>query len=212
MKYLLCVTFISICITSINAGNIKDRIQNEGEANPGQFPFLASIQDNGGHRCGGTIVSETLVVTNGKCCRRGAWEITTVVGGRHSQSVPSSYEQKREIKLIDYSFTYNTNMSVGELCSYELSAPFKFNKFVNKVTLPSENDIIYEIADTPRFADFDIIPRPLCEDSYWGEVDNTLFCTESEKSSYCYGDAGGPMVQNGIFLSESFPTERNVLH
>ncbi|KAF0304372.1 Trypsin-1 [Amphibalanus amphitrite] len=64
------------------------------EAYPGQYPWAASVQMNGRHVCGASIVSSRYVVTASHCLHGRPQPSLSVVVGEHTLSKQESSEQR----------------------------------------------------------------------------------------------------------------------
>ena len=53
---------------SVRGGALKEtRIIDGDDAPPGRYPYAASLQDDDGHYCGGSLVGRNVVLSAGHC-------------------------------------------------------------------------------------------------------------------------------------------------
>ncbi|KAF5278804.1 hypothetical protein FQR65_LT03491 [Abscondita terminalis] len=74
------IVFFVTCATILESSGklLKvSRIVGGKDADPNEFPFMASLQINGRHLCGGTIINNNTVLTAAHCIEKN---MTVVVG------------------------------------------------------------------------------------------------------------------------------------
>ena len=86
-----------------SARQIGGRVVNGQNATQGQFPYLVSWWDDRNvHFCGGSIFTETTIITAAHCCDKdwGKWPYiyTKIVAGELDLKVSSGLEQTRWVK------------------------------------------------------------------------------------------------------------------
>uniref|UniRef100_A0A3B5Q9X1 Transmembrane protease serine 9-like n=1 Tax=Xiphophorus maculatus TaxID=8083 RepID=A0A3B5Q9X1_XIPMA len=100
-------------------------------ASAGEWPWMASLQKNGQHVCGGTLVSERDVLTNANCFsgspNASEW---TVVLGRLNQNGVNQFEVSLDVVNISVSNLTGTNIAV-----LTLSSPPPLNEYVWPICL-----------------------------------------------------------------------------
>ena len=75
------------------------RITDGSVANRHSWPWLVSLQDGGGHICGGSVINEEWVLTAAHCCD-GLVDPTVVVG-EHSFNVLQGNEARYNVRTKD---------------------------------------------------------------------------------------------------------------
>ncbi|XP_033945085.1 polyserase-2 [Pseudochaenichthys georgianus] len=85
-------------------------------ATAGEWPWMVSLQKNGSHVCGGTLVAEDAVLSNAECFTSSPsasdW---TVVLGRLKQNGFNPFEVKRNVSNITLSTMTGSNVAVLHL-------------------------------------------------------------------------------------------------
>ncbi|XP_054907716.1 polyserase-2-like [Poeciliopsis prolifica] len=100
-------------------------------ASAGAWPWMASLQKNGQHVCGGTLVSESDVLTNANCFpgspNASEWK---VVLGRLNQNGTNQFEVSLDVVNISVSNLTGTNIAV-----LTLSSPPTLNDYIGPICL-----------------------------------------------------------------------------
>ncbi|XP_032665760.1 trypsin-like isoform X2 [Odontomachus brunneus] len=203
---------------------LTGRIVNGTKAVSMQFPHQVSLKRSWseGHFCGGSIISDKLVLTAGHCMYLRdsiiePWTILVVAGEmRLTDITPAG--QRRNVKVITLHPRFNNITLQNDVAILELSIPFAMTPEVRSAALPTS----------------DVTPKALCVVSGWGYqsanipiVSNDLmyvelpireprecrellinittiypgmYCAGFLKGGKdaCQGDSGGGMVCNGI--------------
>uniref|UniRef100_A0A3B3HB40 Peptidase S1 domain-containing protein n=1 Tax=Oryzias latipes TaxID=8090 RepID=A0A3B3HB40_ORYLA len=92
----------------------------------GQWPWMASLQKNGQHVCGGTLVSLDSVLSDANCFSRW-W---TVVLGRLKQNGSNPFEVSLNVTNITLSNQTGSNVAV-----LQLSTPPRLNNYIQPICL-----------------------------------------------------------------------------
>ncbi|XP_075897571.1 transmembrane protease serine 9-like isoform X2 [Nelusetta ayraudi] len=105
-----------IPITAVVCGSapLNTRLAGgDSVSSAGMWPWMASLQKNGSHVCGGTLVSEDHVLSNADCFSStpvaSDW---TVVLGRLSQNGANAFEVRLNVTNITLSNVTSTNVAV----------------------------------------------------------------------------------------------------
>ena len=190
-------------------------IVNGKDAEPGQFPWQASLQMYGYyHICGASVVSDTWLVTASHCVGSSPSSYSIVLGAHDKDSYQQGSPQRYQIAEIIMHPDYRSGGSAsqaGDIALIRLASPADLsNKYISTIALADEDE---------DFADMD------CHISGWGslygigsqspnilqELDVTVFstsqcsrytssagkyhlCVFKQGSSACSGDSGGPLA------------------
>ncbi|XP_018580349.1 trypsin-1-like [Anoplophora glabripennis] len=126
------------------------RIAGGDEAEPGQFPYQASvqlcIQDICTHACGGAIISELAVLTAAHCITQAPdiarYEILVGVVDLHDDN-PERHVARVDYAIIHSGYTGET-ASPHDIAIFKLSDPLMFNHMVQPIELPDPDHEIIE--------------------------------------------------------------------
>ncbi|NXS44886.1 TM11E protease, partial [Balaeniceps rex] len=193
-----------------------ERIVGGQRAQDGEWPWQASIQLDGIHRCGASVISNTWLVTAAHCFR----------GGRDPRRWTASFgillrppKQKKFVRRIiiherysDVVFDHEYDVAVVELAS-----AIEFTSDVHSVCLPEASHIFPENAscfvtgwgalendgechsvNQLRQAEVKIISTATCNrrQAYGGVITPGMLCAGHLEGQVdaCQGDSGGPLV------------------
>ncbi|CAM5138857.1 unnamed protein product [Natator depressus] len=191
-----------------------NRITGGISAQVGEWPWQASLQLSGIHRCGATLISNTWLITAAHCFRgqqnpsRWTASFGTVI--RPPQSRRSIRNIIVHEKYTDAVQTHNYDIAV-----VQLSSPVEFTNVIRMVCLPEEfyvfphNTTCFVTGwgalqnegssiNNLRQAEVKIIDTNICNraEVYNGAIAPGMVCAgylEGEIDA-CQGDSGGPLV------------------
>uniref|UniRef100_A0A8C3XAW4 Serine protease 57 n=1 Tax=Cyanoderma ruficeps TaxID=181631 RepID=A0A8C3XAW4_9PASS len=196
-------------------------------AAPHSRPFIASIQMDGEHVCGGFLVWPKWVMTAAHCapshlCLR-------VVLGAHRLQEPEESQQIFSVAESIAHPLYNPRAVDNDIRLLQLNSSATLNKYVKRIRLPSPRidlkpgTVCYVAGwgDTSNFGDqptelmetnTTIVKRSLCRTLWRGKVSANMLCGTLRSPSHpliLQGDSGGPLVfQNKVYGIVSFSGER----
>ncbi|XP_032849749.1 serine protease 55 isoform X2 [Tyto alba] len=221
IETLLLILF---CLTSLISGIDADcglrpsyesfletgkRITAGRYAEVGEFPWHVSIQGNGRHICGGTMISALWILTAAHCFAEEVPPDLTVVVGGIDLNLPLE-EHKPDSLIIHENFD-RISME-NDIALILLSSPIEFSNQKIPICLPFIDNVdtwqhcwvsgwgtppAAGVPSSPvlQKARMKLISREQCLERI-PHLEDNLFCAELEKGGggACQVDSGGPLV------------------
>ncbi|XP_064472397.1 trypsin-1-like [Ornithodoros turicata] len=116
-----------------------ERVVGGRAAREGEFPWQVSLQRNGYHFCGGSIISRNTVVTAAHCVRRFGPERLSVEAGKTDFRRFAAHSQNRRVKWIISNEKFGTSGMRHDIALLKLEEPFDFegsDGYVAPICLP----------------------------------------------------------------------------
>ncbi|EDW72973.1 uncharacterized protein Dwil_GK16890 [Drosophila willistoni] len=199
-----------------NVGSIEGRITNGQSADDGQFPYQVALSffttSGSGWFCGGSVLSETWVLTAAHCTS-GASGVTISYGAtiraqpKLTQTVTSDNFEQHE--------SYNSLLLRNDISLIKTPA-IAYTTHINKIALPAvsntystyagksaiasgyglESDSSSSVASKLNWVTLQIVTKDTCVSAYGSLVatDNIVCVQTTNSQSTCSGDSGGPLV------------------
>ncbi|XP_005587397.1 complement factor D [Macaca thibetana thibetana] len=199
------------------AAQPRGRILGGREAEAHARPYMASVQVNGEHLCGGVLVAEQWVLSAAHCLEDAADGKVQVLLGAHSLSQPEPSKRLYDVLRAVPHPDSRPDTIDHDLLLLQLS---------EKATLgPAVRPLPWQRVDR------DVEPGTLCDVAGWGIVSHAgrrpdrlqhvllpvldratcnrrthhdgaitqrMMCAESNRRDSCKGDSGGPLVCGGV--------------
>ncbi|XP_044037512.1 tryptase-like [Siniperca chuatsi] len=223
VKLLLhCAVLVAFTVTGSNAqldvcgiAPLNTRIVGGESAPAGTWPWQASLHDNNGHFCGGSLINNQWVLTAAHCFPSTSTSGLTVYLGRDTQQFLNPNEVSRTLSQIIIHPDYDKASSNNDIALLKLSSPVVFTDYIRPVCL-SAGGSVYNAGTTcwvtgwgniqsgvqlpfpQRLQEVSvpIVSNSDCNAAYKGGITSNMLCaglTEGGKDS-CQGDSGGPLV------------------
>ncbi|XP_044741973.1 trypsin-7-like [Chrysoperla carnea] len=180
-----------------------------------EYPYQISLEYNGRHRCGGSVLSEIVILTAAHCTDGISASRLKVRAGTSVKGSGGVLIQVKTVYVNEKYNDYNTDFDVSLLV---LAQPLSFSGQIQPVALPSVKEYLDEPelsvitgwgalhsgGSSPSQLQKVIVPivsQDKCVKAYASyEVTERMICAgvlgEGGKDA-CQGDSGGPLVSNG---------------
>ncbi|XP_069691850.1 chymotrypsin-1-like [Periplaneta americana] len=195
------------------ARNIK--VMHGHRASKGEYPFQVSLQIEGEHHCGATILNEKFILTAAHCIYSGIIDNYTIRAGTNNYKRGGSVH-----KVVHWVYheLYEENIPCkNDIAVLEVDPPLTFRPRVQPTRLPSEGEEPDVGAKSvaigwgsknfygpcrPQLHEvsLNIYSHQECLDVYWNLPTTDMVCSGApyEQGQVCSGDSGGPLLVNGI--------------
>ncbi|KAJ7313130.1 hypothetical protein JRQ81_004401 [Phrynocephalus forsythii] len=192
----------------------EERIYGGNIAEEGEWPWQASLQMNGIHRCGATLISEKWLVTAAHCFR-GARDINRWTASFGARLRPPILRRKLQQIIVHEDYANNVMNHNFDIAVVKITPPVHFTAAVHHVCLPEatqffpENTTCYVTGfgalrddgasvEELRQTEVKIISNEICNrrEVYNNAITPGMLCAGYLEggSDACQGDSGGPLV------------------
>ncbi|XP_039983880.1 duodenase-1-like isoform X2 [Xiphias gladius] len=174
--------------------------------------YMASVQNNYVHTCGGFLVSEDFVMTAAHCDDPN---LTSVVLGTHNLKTVSD-DMRYGVKRCKHPSYVNVSNG-NDIMLLKLSRKVQLNNIVQTIQLPSHQINLNEnencrvagwgtnrshggvVADL-QMVDVPIMDLEKCQKEWDNMLPANVICAGGygTDKGFCQGDSGGPLVCNGM--------------
>ncbi|XP_067004199.2 trypsin-1 isoform X1 [Anabrus simplex] len=219
MKAVIILCLVTSCLGSavLRRPRLDGRIVGGSTADIKDSPYQLSLQTEGNHYCGASIISAEWALTAGHCVDGGLPSWISVRAGSSNRACGGSIHQVAQI--ISHP-KFDRNTLDYDFALIRVATPFSFGSNVAAVGLPSRNEDVSPgtsaivtgwgltsegdgwNATILQQVTVPIVSYSECNadyENYDGGITERMICagyTAGGKDA-CQGDSGGPLVANG---------------
>ncbi|XP_075776401.1 transmembrane protease serine 3 [Pelodiscus sinensis] len=170
------------CLECGTRSRFSSRIVGGNASSPKQWPWQVSLQFEGFHLCGGSIITPRWIITAAHCVYDlylpSSWRVQVgFVTQQDTSANPYAVEK------IVYHRSYKPKTMGNDIALMKLAAPLALNG---------------DTSETMNFAGVPLISNKVCnhKDIYGGIITSSMLCAGYLKGGVdtCQGDSGGPLA------------------
>ncbi|GAA6235225.1 serine protease 53-like [Lates japonicus] len=215
-------------LTCLGRNALGDEIIHGKKAPENLMLYMASVQNNNGHICGGFLVSEDFVVTAAHCDKH---EPTSVVLGTHNLKKLDNDTMRFGVKSCKHP-SYEKPERGNDIMLLKLTKKAKLDNRVQPIQLPKPSSKLQDkgkcrvagwgltktggkAEDVLQVVEVPIVNLEVCKKK-WREIRFNLpegvICAGGfgTDKGFCQGDSGGPLVCGGTAVGVvSFNMRKN---
>ncbi|KAJ8027140.1 Plasma kallikrein [Holothuria leucospilota] len=198
----------------VEGGPISAAVFGGNNAEPGQFPFIGSLQEkthdnpNGTHICGAVLIDKKWALTAAHCLCPSPYPSKVFFGDINLKQKSPSHHESRVLRAPHK--YYDTTLE-NDIALIAIRDDVKdYNQNVSEVSLATSSDEIslYEkcfvagwgytsdenyLSDALQYAEVKLVNSSICKAKWW-DFNETVICAQNTTSDACKGDSGGPLV------------------
>ncbi|XP_008318850.1 serine protease 27-like [Cynoglossus semilaevis] len=213
---LTCLLLSPGCQAELECGiaPLNTRIVGGENSSPGVWPWQVSLETDGAHFCGGSLISNLWVLTAAHCLSGFEKNTITVYVGRLIKTGPNFNEVSRSVSEIQCHESYNLLTNEHDICLVKLDSPVDFTNYIRPICLPTSNSTFYtgtstwvtgwgntdpdaySLSDVLQEVNLPVVGNNECQCLQWYLITEFMICagTSEGGKDACQGDSGGPMV------------------
>ncbi|XP_070817246.1 duodenase-1-like [Chaetodon trifascialis] len=214
MMHVLHKLLLFHVLTCLGGNALRSEIINGKKSKQKSMLYMASVQNDTGHICGGFLISEAFVVTAAHC---DCLNPTSVVLGTHDLKKVDNGTMRYSVKRCKHP-SYVNIQSGNDIMLLKLSRKARLGKkkTIKPIQLPSREINLKDkkncrvagwggtsshsgVVNNLEEVDVPIIKLEKCQRMWHYTLPANVICAGGygTKKGFCQGDSGGPLVCNG---------------
>ncbi|XP_078048818.1 chymotrypsin-1-like [Augochlora pura] len=198
---------LTLCLAVAVYGFPEGQIVGGRDAPVGKYPYQVSLQQNGRHFCGGSILNDRYVLTAAHCVE-GITNLKpyTVHAGTNLLSARGSVYGMEKITIHP---SFSSTMIVNDIAVIRVSSPIAFNNLVQPIELEAAEmatgaavvltgwgttKVGGPVPDKLQEIDLKVYSQLQCKLTHWNLKDTHICTFTKSGEGACHGDSGGPLV------------------
>ncbi|XP_036265801.2 serine protease 27 isoform X4 [Pipistrellus kuhlii] len=141
---LLCGTQMAKALNVCGRPRMLNRMVGGQDALEGEWPWQVSIQRNGSHFCGGSLITDRWVLTAAHCfSNTSQTSFYRVLLGARQLVKPGPHTIYSRVKRVESNPLYQGMASSADVALVELETPVTFTNYILPVCMP-DTSVIFE--------------------------------------------------------------------
>ncbi|XP_045892595.1 chymotrypsinogen B-like [Micropterus dolomieu] len=227
VKVLVCgIVLVVLAVTGSNAqlddcgtAPLNARIVGGADAVPGSWPWQVSLQTNGLHFCGGSLINNQWILTAAHCFNIPTPNLIVYLG-RDTLNLLTPNGKSWTVSQIVKHPNYDKETFNNDIALLKLSSPVTFTDYIRPVCLAADGSAFNNgttcwvtgwgniktetLLSSPgrlQEVSLPIVSNSDCNSSY-GFITNNMICAGLTQGGQgtCFGDSGGPLVTKNGFV------------
>uniref|UniRef100_A0A1I8PGP6 Peptidase S1 domain-containing protein n=1 Tax=Stomoxys calcitrans TaxID=35570 RepID=A0A1I8PGP6_STOCA len=211
LPFLLILGVVNTAVAEFFPNGLDGGIVNGVNTTIQKHPYQVSLQTNDGrHFCGGSIISEDIIVTAAHCMQRYSASEFKVRLGSTNNEVGGELVSVKSFRNHE---KYDRDTKVNDVALVKMATPVRESSKVRYVKLAKKTPVTgttavvtgwgttcflaCDVTTTLQEVEVDIIDYKTCassEYSYGSLILETMVCAYAVEKDACQGDSGGPLV------------------
>ncbi|KAM7343127.1 trypsin-like [Cochliomyia hominivorax] len=213
-RFVVLFAFVGCALGGAIINDLDGRIVNGVDTTIQAHPYQVSIQTNyGTHFCGGSIISEDIVVTAAHCMQEYKASQFKVRLGSTEYNKGGKLVAVKAFKNHEL---FNPDTMVYDVAVIKLATPVRESSKIRYIKLAKETPptgtsavvtgwgykcffFCNTFPEILQKVEVDIVDEETCASSefkYGDEIMETMLCAYGVRKDSCQGDSGGPLVAN----------------
>ncbi|EDW32519.1 GL11685 [Drosophila persimilis] len=195
---------------------LSGRIVGGTKTTIADHPWQVSLQRSGSHYCGGSILSNTIIVTAAHCLLSPVTaSVLKVRAGTSYKNLGGSLVQVAAFQVHE---EYNASSRMNDIGVIRLKNKLTLSSTIKTIALAASAPVhgaaasisgwgstSYSGSSSSQllYIDTRIVGRAECGSStygYGGTIRETMICAAAANKDACQGDSGGPLVSGGVLV------------
>ncbi|XP_013113239.2 trypsin-like [Stomoxys calcitrans] len=215
LRFVVLFTLVSSSLADVSSNDFYGRIVNGVDTTIQDHPYQVSLQTNkGDHFCGGSIISEDIVVTAAHCMQSHSVSEFKVRLGSTQYNTGGELVEVKSFKSHE---RYNPKTMVNDVAVIKLARPVKESASIRYIKLADKTPatgtpavvtgwgttcflICNTLPKTLKEVEVGIVDEKACASSeykYGSQIQPSMVCAYGLVKDACQGDSGGPLVAEG---------------
>jgi len=192
------------------------KIVNGNEALPGDWPWQVSLNNNGRHFCGGSLINSEWIISAAHCFS-GSTSGYTILLGLHDRNSHESWVVQRRFKVLVNHPQWSSAQLRNDISLIKMDRPVTYTPEIRPICMPTQQETTNAHANEKTWVTgwgagriggplyvkkmeghHIVLPSARCQSKYGARFTNaTQICAGEigDQAGPCQGDSGGPFTR-----------------